>query len=71
MEKHVFPVMEKKELETLRQKMMEAAELHGLEHPLVLHYSQKVDQEHNKMLRTDTKSFPSVTSLSLRKCQII
>ncbi|SDH70094.1 Spo0E family sporulation regulatory protein-aspartic acid phosphatase [Alteribacillus bidgolensis] len=71
MEKRVFPVMEKKELETLRQKMVEAAELHGLEHPLVLHYSKKVDQEHNRMLRMNTKSFPSVNSLSQRKYQII
>ncbi|MFB4163138.1 Spo0E family sporulation regulatory protein-aspartic acid phosphatase [Alteribacillus sp. JSM 102045] len=73
MGKNVFTTLEEKELESLRQKMIEAAELHGIEHPLVLHYSQKVDQKHNKLLelKPKNKSLPSVPYSSQRTWQII
>jgi hypothetical protein len=44
--KHYFD-----QIETLREQMIEAAMLLGLNHPNVLQYSQKIDEKHNKILR--------------------
>jgi hypothetical protein len=44
-----------KKIETLREQMIEAAMLLGLNHPHVLQYSQKIDEQHNKILRIKNK----------------
>ncbi|WP_217635736.1 aspartyl-phosphate phosphatase Spo0E family protein [Alteribacillus persepolensis] len=46
-----------KQLEELRCKMTQAAELYGMNHPIVLHYSQCIDQMHNKLLQSSHSSF--------------
>lgn len=38
------------QIETLREQMIEAALLLGLNHPHVLQFSQKIDEKHNKIL---------------------
>ncbi|MFB5660796.1 Spo0E family sporulation regulatory protein-aspartic acid phosphatase [Alteribacillus sp. HJP-4] len=37
-------------LEILRRKMVRAASIYGFDHPLVLHYSRRIDQQHNNLL---------------------
>lgn len=38
------------EIEKLRKKMIATALLHGINHPKVLWYSQKIDKKHNSIL---------------------
>jgi hypothetical protein len=38
-------------LELLRQEMLLAAKRHGLNHPLVLTYSEQIDDIHNDLMR--------------------
>ncbi|UOE93651.1 MULTISPECIES: aspartyl-phosphate phosphatase Spo0E family protein [Bacillaceae] len=39
-----------KQIEQLREKMIETALVNGMNHPLVLKYSQELDKKHNDML---------------------
>ncbi|WP_246589126.1 aspartyl-phosphate phosphatase Spo0E family protein [Desertibacillus haloalkaliphilus] len=39
------------QLEMLRKKMVTAALIHGMNHPLVLKYSQQIDEKHNVLLK--------------------
>lgn len=41
----------KKQIERLRKKMVQAGIAYGLNHPKVLEYSQKIDLNHNRLLR--------------------
>ncbi|MED4083234.1 aspartyl-phosphate phosphatase Spo0E family protein [Halalkalibacterium halodurans] len=52
-------------IEYLREKMMDAAKKYGLNHPLVLQYSQELDHAHNIMLRLDGKNIDYWESHSL------
>ncbi len=38
------------QIELLREKMISTAMLYGMNHPLVLKYSQEIDQKHNSIL---------------------
>jgi Spo0E like sporulation regulatory protein len=38
------------QLEALRNKMIQAANALGLQHPMVLNYSRKIDETHNKIM---------------------
>jgi hypothetical protein len=38
------------EIEILREKMIAAAHLYGINHPKVLSYSQQIDEKHNFLL---------------------
>ncbi|GAF24140.1 MULTISPECIES: Spo0E family sporulation regulatory protein-aspartic acid phosphatase [Shouchella] len=40
-------------LELLRYEMLQAAKRHGLNHPLVLTYSEQIDDIHNRLMRKD------------------
>ncbi|WP_236035186.1 aspartyl-phosphate phosphatase Spo0E family protein [Alkalihalobacterium elongatum] len=42
-------------IELLREKMVSTALLYGFNHPLVLEYSQKIDEEHNQILTKQKK----------------
>lgn len=42
------------QIEELRQKMVSAALLYGIDHPKVLGYSQQIDEKHNKILKKTT-----------------
>ncbi|MBY6036705.1 aspartyl-phosphate phosphatase Spo0E family protein [Fictibacillus nanhaiensis] len=39
------------QLETLRNKMIQTANTFGLQHPMVLNYSRKIDETHNKIMQ--------------------
>ncbi|WP_078555642.1 aspartyl-phosphate phosphatase Spo0E family protein [Bacillus alkalicellulosilyticus] len=39
-----------KQIELLREKMIETALANGMSHPLVLQYSQELDEKHNYIL---------------------
>jgi hypothetical protein len=39
------------QLEQLRNKMIQAANTLGIQHPMVLKYSQKIDETHNKIMK--------------------
>lgn len=39
------------QLETLRNKMIQTANTFGLQHPMVLKYSKKIDETHNKIMQ--------------------
>ncbi|GAE30315.1 aspartyl-phosphate phosphatase Spo0E family protein [Halalkalibacter hemicellulosilyticus] len=46
-----------KKIEDLRYKMIDAAKEYGMNHPIVLQYSQKLDHTHNElMMITNTTS---------------
>ncbi|RSL34315.1 hypothetical protein D7Z54_06140 [Salibacterium salarium] len=53
--------------------MMEEAEIHGFHHPLVHHYSQRIDQEHNRMLGLHAPKdlFPSKIYPTRKNWQIV
>ncbi|WP_247747513.1 aspartyl-phosphate phosphatase Spo0E family protein [Alkalihalobacillus sp. BA299] len=42
-------------IEMLREKMVSTALLYGFNHPLVLEYSQKIDEKHNEFLTKQKK----------------
>ncbi len=42
-------------IEELRNKMTSAAEQYGMSHPIVLRYSQELDDAHNKMILLEVK----------------
>ncbi|MFZ4450816.1 Spo0E family sporulation regulatory protein-aspartic acid phosphatase [Salibacterium aidingense] len=69
----VSHALQEEHLEALRKKMMEAAQTHGFHHPLVLHYSRKVDQEHNRLLglRSQQEGFPSKIYPTRKHWQIV
>ncbi|WP_018921837.1 hypothetical protein [Salsuginibacillus kocurii] len=46
------------DLESLRVKMLEAASLYGINHPLVLHYSRLIDAYHNRLLADELSRQP-------------
>jgi hypothetical protein len=39
------------QLEHLRNKMIQTANKFGIQHPMVLKYSQKIDETHNKIMK--------------------
>jgi Spo0E like sporulation regulatory protein len=39
------------QLESLRNKMIQTANTFGLQHPMVLKYSKKIDETHNKIMQ--------------------
>jgi hypothetical protein len=39
------------QLETLRNKMIQTANTFGIHHPMVLSYSRKIDETHNKIMK--------------------
>lgn len=39
-----------KKIEDLRFKMIDAAKIYGMNHPIVLQYSQKLDHTHNELM---------------------
>jgi hypothetical protein len=41
------------EMEKIRKKMIATALVHGLDHPKVLVYSQKIDEKHNLILEKE------------------
>ncbi|MGA4718920.1 aspartyl-phosphate phosphatase Spo0E family protein [Fictibacillus nanhaiensis] len=43
------------QLEALRNKMIQAANALGLQHPMVLNYSRKIDETHNKIMEMQQK----------------
>lgn len=43
------------QLEALRNKMIKAANALGLQHPMVLNYSRKIDEAHNKIMEMQQK----------------
>ncbi|MFV8826618.1 Spo0E family sporulation regulatory protein-aspartic acid phosphatase [Alkalihalobacterium sp. APHAB7] len=42
-------------IELLREKMVSTALQYGFNHPLVLEYSQKIDEKHNEILTKQKK----------------
>ncbi len=46
-------------IELLRHQMIAIGLEHGLDHPEVLQYSQKIDQLHNKLLELDKSELKS------------
>ncbi|MCM3718763.1 aspartyl-phosphate phosphatase Spo0E family protein [Fictibacillus phosphorivorans] len=38
------------QLEALRNKMIQTANTFGIQHPMVLKYSKKIDETHNKIM---------------------
>jgi hypothetical protein len=40
-----------KQLESLRNKMIQTANTFGIHHPMVLSYSRKIDETHNKIMK--------------------
>lgn len=48
----------KTEIEELRKKMIHVAGQLGVSHPLVLSYSQKLDQIHNHLMLSVKKNSP-------------
>ncbi|RSL29020.1 aspartyl-phosphate phosphatase Spo0E family protein [Salibacterium salarium] len=73
MEKSVYLYLQEEHIEFLRKKMMEEAEMHGFQHPLVLYYSQKIDQEHNRLLGLHAPKdlFPSKIYPTRKNWQIV
>ncbi|MBP3949891.1 aspartyl-phosphate phosphatase Spo0E family protein [Bacillus suaedae] len=45
-------------IEELRTKMIVAARKYGMNHPLVLHYSQELDTAHNQMMMMTKPASP-------------
>lgn len=43
------------QLETLRNKMIQTANALGIHHPMVLNYSRKIDETHNKIMEMQQK----------------
>lgn len=41
-------------LECMREKMVSAAMHYGFNHPIVLQYSQKIDDHHNQLLKSSS-----------------
>lgn len=39
------------QLESLRNKMIQTANTFGIHHPMVLKYSRKIDETHNKIMK--------------------
>ncbi len=39
------------QLESLRNKMIQTANTFGIHHPMVLSYSRKIDETHNKTMK--------------------
>ncbi|MDR7072884.1 aspartyl-phosphate phosphatase Spo0E family protein [Fictibacillus barbaricus] len=39
------------QLESLRKKMIQTANTFGIHHPMVLSYSRKIDETHNKIMK--------------------
>jgi Spo0E like sporulation regulatory protein len=43
------------QLEALRNKMIQTANTLGIQHPMVLNYSRKIDETHNKIMEMQQK----------------
>jgi hypothetical protein len=43
------------QLETLRNKMIQTANTLGIQHPMVLNYSKKIDETHNIIMELQQK----------------
>jgi hypothetical protein len=39
------------QLESLRNKMIQTANTFGIQHPMVLNYSRKIDETHNNLIK--------------------
>ncbi|GAK00419.1 MULTISPECIES: aspartyl-phosphate phosphatase Spo0E family protein [Geomicrobium] len=50
------------QLEQLRSKMIEMAKQHGMDHPLVLKYSQEIDLMHTELLKASHQELTVVST---------
>lgn len=48
------------EIEDLRQKMIATALIYGMDHPKVLWFSQRIDERHNLLLKTENTNLTKV-----------